>query len=377
MNILVAGLTGQLGVGLLEARERREVDLTAVVRRMRGRDPRRWLAFRFPDCPDLALDVRLGDVTQSQWGLSEEDLRELAPRVDVVLNLAAETNWAAPEHTLHRTNAVGAANGLQLAQMLYTLRGRCRLYCHVGSIYVAGSRTGWISEQPLGPDGYRTAYEHSKWLGEQMLMHDAGALPEVSVAIVRVGTLLGNSQTGETVHRNALYMLADLASKLTAGLIPTAPRGRIDALPRDVAGAYLLRSVCAAHERMLTKPAIYHLCAGETAPTLRSLLAAARSCDPDERLAPMRPVDVSTRSLLWLSQNIGRFATGNGQTLNALMGLRYLGLDRIFERSRLAMLLGENLPAVSTELLARLVFDLRDADSQPYRSLSPLARFAG
>lgn len=378
MNILVSGVTGQLGVGLNEASERASIQLIPLVRQMRGRDPGRWLAFRLPGHPDLARDVCVGDVTRPMWGLSEADLHELAPRVDAVLNLAAETNWAAPERTLHQANALGARHGLRLAQALHSLRGRCRLYCHVGSVYVAGGRTGWIAEQPLGADGARTPYEHSKWLAEQMLIDDAGALPELSVAIVRASTLLGNSDTGETVHRNGLYMLADMASRLVGGLIPVSPRARIDALPRDVAGGCLLRALRAAHERALAKPAIYHLCAGEDAPTLRSLLAAAQSIDTDEQMARIRPVEVSTNSILWLTQNLGRFTSGNAQRLNAFTGLRYLGLDRIFERSRLKALLGAAPPAVSAEQIARLAFALGHEEG-PTRSssFSALARFGG
>jgi thioester reductase-like protein len=377
VNVLITGLTGQLGAGVHETRDSHDVELIPLIRRMHGRDPTRWLSFRFPDSPDLVENALAGDITQPLWGLDERDLLALAPRVDVVVNLAAETNWAAREHILHKTNALGAAQGLRLARALYELRGRCRLYCHVGSIYVAGGRTGWIEEQAFGPDGCRTPYEHTKWLGEQMLIHDARAQPDVSLAIVRVGTLLGHSRTGATVSRNALYMLADRASKITRGVIPTAAGGRIDALPRDVAGEYLLRTVRAAYERAQRQPAIYHLCAGESAPTLSSLLAAAHSLDAGESLGTLRPLRMPAASILWLSQNIGRFADTNPALLNALTGLRYLGLDRIFERSRLAMLLGGDLPRVSADLLAQLVFGLDPRDAQPYRSQSVLARFAG
>jgi len=60
-----------------------------------------------------------------------------------------------------------------------------------------------------------------------------------------------------------------------------------------------------------------------------------------------------------------------------LIGLRYLSLDRIFERSRLAALVPGPLPEVGIEALVRSAFELPAAHAVPDEGTLTLARFAG
>jgi hypothetical protein len=79
--------------------------------------------------------------------------------------------------------------------------------------------------------------------------------------------------------------------------------------------------------------------------------------------------------VLWLSANAERFLPLSQAWRNSIIGLRYIGLDRVMERGRLAELAAGPLPEPSTELLARLLFDL----PEPQRPLAPadsgLSRF--
>ncbi|WP_165949653.1 SDR family oxidoreductase [Micromonospora sp. KC207] len=365
MRLLVAGLTGQLGAGL-RALAADDHDLRLVAVRRPG-SPRAL-------GPGEAEEVVVGDVRRPMWGLDPAALTG----VDAVVNLAAETNWVASSRDLYAVNALGAAHGHQLTRELAGRGGRVIPYVHAGSVYVAGGAVGEIAERPVPPAGDRTAYERSKWLAEQRLL-SAAADPggPAPVLIARMPALVGDSGTGRTLRRNSLYLLADRWSDLPGNVLPAMRDARVDALPRDVAAGTLLRLVRAVVRRPPSGPVICHAGLGETAPSLRGLLAAARTAGAQRHRGEPRLVTVGARALLWSSLNAERVLPLGPSARNALIGLRYIGLDRVFSRPVLADLLGEDLPAVGVDVLARLIFgaapNLRDDPA----GNGSMARFPG
>jgi nucleoside-diphosphate-sugar epimerase len=372
MKILVAGLTGQLGHGLVTAARGRDVELLPIVRPIGRRSGAERIRRLFRAEPELAARTVDGDVTAPLWGLPEAQVRELAGTVDVVLDLAAETNWAASARRHARVNVLGAAHGLALARALS--KGEHRpLLCYAGSIHAAGGAEGRIPELPFAPDRTRTPYEQSKWLAERALL-DPGRRAGVPVLIARVGGLVGDSATGATAKRNSLYMLADDAHLLPARLLPVAAAGRVDMLPRDVAGGLMLQAVVAARESAAAGPAIVHVCAGESAPTTASLLAALRSTDLTAAVRRPRSLPAPPRAITWLSQHLDRVQPLSPVRRNTLMGLRYLTFDRLFERARLRALIAAPLPCASAEQLAQLAFGVPDRAPDPWTGTT-LGRF--
>lgn len=377
MRVLVAGLSGQLGHGLVSASAGTRLELVPVARRIGRRDPAQRLSRLFGEASPPARSTLEGDVTATRWGIDDQTLDELAGSVDAVVNLAAETNWAAPFSRLLRTNVVGAMRGIEVCDALARDR-RIPTYVYASSIHAAGGREGWIAEDPLGADRRRTPYEQSKWRAEQALL-DAARRPNAPpTAIARIGGLVGDSRTGETVRRNSLYLLAGEDS-LPWGLLPLAHRGRVDMLPRDVAGDLLARYVLSLYDRRPAAPEIVHLCAGEQAPTTLSFLAAARAVDAMGTVKVPRPLPVPSRSVTWLSEHVDRGQALSASRRNLLIGLRYLSFDRIFERSRLMDRVGSARTAVSVEELAALAFGVKRLETAGTRSDDPvsLGRFAG
>jgi len=355
VRLLVAGLTGQLGQGLLEAAEGTDAELVPVIRataRRSATDRARSVFGRGP----LSERTVEGDVTQPSWGLGDDVLDELASGIDAVLNLAGEVDWTATDRSLFTTNVVGAAGGLECARTLYRRGSRCRAYCLASSVHVAGGLTGRVPEARLGSDGKRTRYEHSKWPAEELVLDGASKHDAPAVVVARIGGLIGNSVTGATARRNSLYLLADEWRRLPGRVMPSFGAGRVDALPRDAAGRLVLRTVAAALAD--SAPEVVHVCAGEAAPRTDALVALARSMDVTGRLGGAVPLPVPSRALVWASQNAERFVDMSRPRGNALAGLRYLLLDRMFERDRLATAVGTDLPAPSLEQLARLLFEL-------------------
>lgn len=370
MKLLLTGVTGQLGTAVAEIAPSRGVELVPVVRGdRRGRLPFERVF------PTLAAAKVTGDVRVAGWGLSDAVLDELSGSVDAVVNLAGDTNWAGNGRDLYAVNVLGARHGLDVTRQLQRRSGRRIPYCYASSIFVAGGLIGSIAEMPLPTDRHRTAYEHSKWLAERELA--AQRRPgDPDVLVSRVAALLGDSRTGQTRKRNSLYLLAERWDDLPGRALPVMRGARVDALPRDVAAATLLDSVAGMlRAGPQPEPVITHLAAGERAPTLRCLLEAARAASPLSFGTWVRLVPAKAGQVLWLSANAERFLPLSPAWRNSLIGLRYIGLDRVMERGRLADLVDGPLPAPEVELLARLLFDL----PTPQRSVAPadagLSRF--
>ncbi|RNG18296.1 SDR family oxidoreductase [Streptomyces botrytidirepellens] len=370
MKLLLTGITGQLGTAVAEIAPRRGIEIVPLVRRARpGQVPFERLF------PSLAAARVGGDVREPLWGLTDAELDELAQDVDAVVNLAGDTNWAGSGRDLYAVNVLGALGGYEVARELQRRSGRRVVYGYASSIFVAGGTLGRIAETPLAPDRHRTAYEHSKWLAEQELTRRHGP-GEPDVLISRVAALLGDSQTGATRKRNSLYLLAERWDELPGRVLPAMRGARVDVLPRDLAAGTLLDALAGLHRSgPRPEPVVTHLSAGERAPSIRGLLEVARAIAPLHFGKWLRLVPASAEQVLWLSANAERFLPLSQAWRNSLTGLRYIGLDRVMERGRLAGLVDGPLPEPSTELLARLLFDL----PAPKRPLAPadsgLSRF--
>jgi nucleoside-diphosphate-sugar epimerase len=377
MRILLAGATGQLGAGIREAAPELGVELIPLIRPLAGRDARARAERLFANASELVQSTLEGDVRLPYWGLEKEQLDALAGQIDAVLNVAAETNWAAARSRLTSVNLLGATNGWRLAAALRARHGRCGAYVYASSIHVAGDLTGSIAETPLPANAGRTAYEQSKWLAERSLQRPAPSADGPPIGIARIGGLLGNSSTGTTSKRNSLYLLADRWDRLPGRLLPIVAGGRVDMLPRDVAGELLLRFVASVVRMASRETQLVHVCAGESAPTTGALMAALRSGDRRGRQMMPRTVTVPARPLLFLSQNLSRVADLPASWQNFVTGSRYLAFDRVFERARLSRLVGADLPSTSTELILRLAFGVSPADSGAWEHTAELARFTG
>jgi thioester reductase-like protein len=377
MRLLVAGITGQLGAGIVEAEAQALLDYVALVRPMGSRTAEERVRAAYPEHPRLAATAVAGDVTQQNWGLDAATIRHLATTVDGVANLAGETNWAAPRRQLDAVNVLGAIHGHELTCALEESAGARKLYCHASTIHTAGGMTGRLAEEQFGPDEHRTAYELSKWLAETALLERARRPDGPAACIARIGGLLGSSVTGATRRRNSLYMLADQLDAVPLGLLPLGSHGRVDMLPRDIAGRLLGEGLLALHAAPPEQPQIVHVCAGESAPTTRAVLSVLDSLALVYRRRAPRTLHVPVEWILAVSEQLTRYHDQSRSWSNALVGLRYLSLDRVFERSRLAQLVPGGLPVVSVEDIVRSAFELPVAQPQACGPALSFARFTG
>lgn len=374
MKILVSGATGQLAAGLLEASEERDgFEFVLASRGTRRRAAKSRVSRAHPDHQELANSTLDIDVQEPYWGLDDLAVDELSD-IDVVLNLAAETNWAASRSRHIAVNTIGADAGLQLSRRIASHHRRRVLYCYASSIHAAGARTGRIPEEAFTADAQRTPYEQSKWLAEEMLLN-VPREDDVQVLVVRIGGLVGNSLTGATAKRNSLYMLADRWGEFPLGVLPVARSGRVDMMPRDFIGGMLLELLESVFEHAHQIDTPVHLCAGDTAPTAEALFAVVRSLDVDGLLPDVNPLYVPGSSVLFASRQLERVAKVPASWQNLLIGVRYLSIDRVFDRAKAAALIRRQPDGITAHDLARICFGLDPQRPVETRTESALATF--
>ncbi|MEU5777230.1 SDR family oxidoreductase [Streptomyces venezuelae] len=371
LRILVAGLTGQVGQGLLEACADAGEDAPEVIALVRRR-PRAPQVFG----PAVTRQV-VGDVCRAGWGIGDADLDALG-RIDAVIDLAGATDWTASHATLDRVNVLGASHGLELAGLLSERLGTAVPYLYASSVFVAGLTEGVVTEDLLTPEADRTPYELSKWTAERALVTRARRSGQ-PLLVARIGGVVGNSRTGRTTRRSSLYQLVSRRDEDKALRVLPAQRGaRVDTLPRDVIGESLLRVL--GHGRTTGFAAwragvVAQVAAGERAPTLAAILAQLESVDEGSRYHVPRLVPVSHRTLGTVTRAGTRYVRWSRQAGNRLHGLRYTSVNRIFERNRFAGLTGGWLPAVPLETVLRVTFDLAERPVAAPTAELPLGRF--
>lgn len=368
-RLLVTGLSGQVGQGLIEAVAHDyadDVELVALVRRR--------LRSNLSNLGARMVQV-VGDVTADSWGLADDDID--VGKVAAVINFAGVTDWAASQKDMDRVNYMGAVNGLRYAQHLSQAYGYTVPYVHASTVYVAGLQDGNIPEALQPPQENRTPYEVSKWYAEQHLMREARNSGH-PVLIARIGAVIGSSITKSTTRLSSLYQLASPLSKGELPVLPVRAGARVDTLPRNLVGEGILRMIAHGlrddfeHWR---GGVITHLCAGENAPTLVALMTMLASKDIGNRYRTPRLVTAPDK-LLRMAENVGlRYARWNRELGNRLYGLRYVSLDRIFERTRLVELADGWYPAVTLEEIIEIAFDLDYVRPAATFAELPMGRF--
>ena len=88
-----------------------------------------------------------GDIAEGNLGLSEEDARQIADDIDVVINSAGNVTFNPTLESALRTNVVGTQNVIA-----FTKRMKRPALVHVSTCFVAGNRSGsvWESDPVIG-----------------------------------------------------------------------------------------------------------------------------------------------------------------------------------------------------------------------------------
>ena len=132
---------------------------------------------------------------------------------------------------------------------------------HVSTAYVAGDRTGLISEHD-GDVGqrFRNTYERTKLEAEQLVT--GSGLP---AAIVRPSVIVGDSSTGWTQAFNVIYWPLQAFARGLFPTVPGDPGASLDIVPVDTVADALLELL-----RGPVRGGAFHIVAGDAAPRTRS-----------------------------------------------------------------------------------------------------------
>jgi nucleoside-diphosphate-sugar epimerase len=143
------------------------------------------------------------DVQKMDLGLAGLELDSIADATHV-FHLAGIQRADAPREVYERVNVDGVRNVLALCRELPQLK---RLV-HFSSCLVSGDREGVITEDELDcGQGFRSAYEESKFRGERLVR---AAAKDIPVTIVRPSLVVGSSRTGEIDRFDGVYTMGIL-----------------------------------------------------------------------------------------------------------------------------------------------------------------------
>ena len=354
--ILITGATGFLGSRiarlLLENTNHR---LAVLVRGKDSADAQRRLERAWSDWSgfdgdgdrntlmvDRRVQVISGDLSLPRLGMSPSEYIALISGVSYIIHAAAELRLDGNLDEMRRINVAGTAALLDLARQIQADHGLKR-FAHVSTAYVAGCRTGEVSENELGDaHGFSNAYEQTKFEGESLVRQ---AMADLPVSVFRPGMVVGDSQTGEIQTFNTVYVPLRLYLSGRLKLIPASPDMPLNMVPVD----YVANS-------------IVRLCFDHRAVGLTFHLTVAR-----EHLPKVKELLDSTRE--WARANLGKAPTparfiplqeAAGNAIAARLGvpsalLSYFNEQRTYQRDNIDSLLGPYTPdwhAILPNLLA-------------------------
>ena len=157
-----------------------------------------------------------GDLLQPRLGLSANEFRELASRVDCVIHSAAITDFFKAEKVIFDTNIEGTKNILEFAA-----EANAPFY------YVS---TAFVHPTSTSAGGHEAnAYEVSKRAAEEVVRTSG-----VPATILRPSIIVGDSQTGVIAQFQGLHHVAGLFLNGLLPVIPGSPDAYVDFVPNDL-----------------------------------------------------------------------------------------------------------------------------------------------
>ena len=202
-TIFLTGFPGFIAERLVERLARRDTQFFLLVQKD-------FIEKAMRDIEEIARRINVpvenfaiveGDITRANLEISEEDLEIILRETTDVYHLAAIYDLAVKKEIAYQVNVEGTRNVNEFVRKL----PRLRRYNYVSTCYVAGKRTGEITETELEHDaGFRNFYEETKYLAEVEVEKLKGELP---VTIFRPAVVVGDSETGETAKYDGIYSL--------------------------------------------------------------------------------------------------------------------------------------------------------------------------
>ncbi len=368
MAIFLTGSTGYVGAhvaALLLEQHADRLNLLVRARDEREAELRLWKSLQihldFPVFHDhLRNRIRIfrGDLTESRFGLPEDEYRVLIETTDSVIHCAASLNRKS-EKTCLNVNLRGTLEVIKAAQAARDHHG-LRRFSDVSTVAIAGHRYDEVVGEDEALDWERSDYDpyaRTKKFCEHMV-HEL--LPDVPHTVFRPSIILGDSRFPETTQFDMVRAFVFLAG---LPVLPFRPSDRIDIVNVD----FVAESIVTIHQKERPDHGIYHLSSGRDSQTFRELTDALAQAQHKKGPAYLPWLEKPFTAINnWLADNLRGNAIGYGATLLKVF-IPYLVWNTVFDNTRITTETGRKTAPYSAYSYPLLRFSREGNFTYPYR----------
>ena len=339
MAILLTGSTGYIGAHIaanLLGEYSQPLNVLVRARDLQEARERVWRSLqlhmdfpRFEDVLNSKISIFLGDLTDSQFGLADDEYRELVRTTDSVIHCAASLNRKSEKSCLN-VNLRGTLEVIQLAQRARDDHG-LRRFSHVSTVAVCGQRSNEVIQEDRAIDWNLSDYDpyaRTKKFCEHMVRQ---LLPDVPRTIFRPSIVLGDSRRPETNQFDMVRAFVFLAG-LPA--LPFRSTDKIDIVPVD----YVADSIATLHQKAKPEHEIYHLSSGVESETFKELTDALAKAQG--KRGPVFMPGLEAPSAKMINALAGRAGKIGGLATLLKVFLPYLVWNTVFDNSRVVAEMG-------------------------------------
>ncbi len=351
--IFFTGATGFVGTQIVRRLiKKADVCIIVLVRGKTFEDASKHLSRAWWEWPDLMEEIEElnrfnldnyrnhkinlinGDLSEENLGLENSIYNSLVNSLTHIIHTAADIKLNASLEDLRRINVNGTENLLKLASDAHKNHEICR-FSHLSTAYVAGGRTGNISEESLTNNcGFLSNYERSKYEGE--LKVKQSGLP---ISIFRPGMVVGDSKTGYIKTFNTIYVLIRLYLNNQLYLMPVSRNVKINLVPVDYLADAVMELTFDKNAEGLT----FHITAPySTLPNAEEFMDFIQKWAYNNlELKISKPLFLSPSTIPYIS-NLLKITGSTGNRLNKILKelAPYLNEDREFSRINSTKFLG-------------------------------------
>lgn len=348
MAVFLTGSTGYLGAHLaaeLLDRHNQQLNLLVRARDKSDAEARLWRAMqlhmdftRFYEHLKTRVNICLGDLTDTQFGLDQGDYDRLVRSTESVIHCAASLNRRSEKSCLN-VNLRGTLEVVKFAARARDHHG-LRRFSHVSTVAVAGHRSNDVVTEDEAVDWDRSDYDpyaRTKKFCEHMV---AELLPDVSHIVFRPSIILGDSRYAETTQFDMVRSFVFLAG---LPVLPFRPHDRIDIVPVN----FVAESLVAIHQKEKPDHDIYHLSSGTGSQTFSELTDALAKAQGKKGPAFMPSLERPFTSAVNFLANRRGTSLGYGASLLKVF-IPYLVWNTVFDNTRIVTETGQT-PAPFSE----------------------------
>lgn len=368
MAIFLTGATGYVGAhvaALLLENHSDKLNLLVRAKTEHEAAARLWRAMQlhydfppFYEYLQTRINIFRGDLTDKQFGLSDDDYHRLIATTDSIIHCAASLNRKS-EKTCLNVNLRGTLEVIKLAQAARDHHG-LRRFSDVSTVAIAGHRQNEVVTEDAALDWNRSDYDpyaRTKKFCEHMVNE---LLPDVPHTVFRPSIILGDSRYAETTQFDMVRAFVFLAG-LPA--LPFRPTDKVDIVNVD----FVAESIVTIHQKERPQHNIYHLSSGVASQTFKELTDAL-SAAQDKRGPVYLPTleKPFTGVNNWLADNLRGNAVGSGATLLKVF-IPYLVWNTVFDNTRITSETGKKPAPFSQYSYPLLKFSRAGNFTYPYQ----------